>query len=566
MLGETHCEGESMRTDLAMRACRRVLLLLVCAAGVAPASVPGAPSASAPVRVTSTTPYVPPPAGSTSIPDVTACMGPAVVNDVGTIYRNSESEPFIAVDPKDANHMIIAHHIDRISVGGGAVGIGVKYTRDGGQTWSLARVPLTRCSGAPMFSGTPGDFERSTDPWIDFGPDGIAYLVDEPFNVAQDFSEAFTVARSLDGGQTWQGPFLIDRDPTVGAINAYDEPKIAVDPAAPNIVYFSSVNFPFKGPGNAGPDAGGRKNQMLFSRSTDRGVTWSRLRVVGEFPASQINERFTIAVVPPSRQHPQGVLLSVFNVAPSTLNKTPSPSDKSHMAVVRSFDRGETWTAPATLDQVVTSALPLGEPYDAELGISFSIGETDIAVDPRTGDVYAAWEDARFSGTSSDGVVVSRSRDGGATWSVPVNGNPATPRGVQASFEKLAVAADGTVGILFYDFRSDRPGDATLDTDAYLTLLTPTPGGSLTFASEVRLTPASFDTRQLITRSTILSGFAGYFAGDYAGLRAAGNDFVAAFTVANQHGTVPQSPIEASHLLVDSVNHQDIVFTRVQRP
>ncbi|HEX2692121.1 MAG TPA: sialidase family protein [Kofleriaceae bacterium] len=540
-----------------------VLVLLAGAAGGALATGPVAPSVSALIRVTSTTPYVPPPAGSTSTPDVTACMGPAEVNDVGTIYRNSESEPFIAVNPTDANNMIIAHHVDRISIGGGAVGIGVEYTRDGGKTWRPVLVPLTRCSGAPLASGTPGDFERSTDPWIDFGPDGIAYLVGAPFNVAQDFREAFTVARSLDGGQTWQGPFLISLDPTFGTINVYDEPKIVVDPAAPNTVYFSGVNYPYKGPGKDRLGAGGKHNQMLFSRSIDGGVTWTPIRVVGEFPASTINERFTIVVLPPSSQHPQGILLSVFGVAPSSLNQTPSPSDKSYMAVVRSFDRGETWTAPVTLDQVVTSTLPLGEPYDAELGISFSIGETDLAVDPRNGDVYAAWEDARFSGTSSDGVVVARSRDGGATWSVPVSGDPATPPGVQASFEKLAVAADGTVGILFYDFRNDRPGDATLDTDAYLTLLTPTADGSLAFTSEVRLTPASFDTRQLITRSTILSGFAGYFPGDYAGLRAAGNESVAAFTVANPNGTAPQSPIVSSSIAVDSVNHQDIVFARV---
>lgn len=538
--------------------------LLVGAAGIAPATGPGAPRSSALVRVTNTTPYVPPPSSSTSVPDVTACMGPAELGDVGTIYRNSESEPFLAVNPTHPNNLIIAHHIDRISVSGGAVGIGVEYSLDGGGTWASVLVPLTRCSGASP--GSPGDFERSTDPWIDFSPDGTAYLVDLPFNVAQDFSEAFTVVRSHDRGVTWEGPFLINLDPTAGTINAYDEPKITVDPAPPHLVYFSAVNYPFKGPGKDHLGEGGRKNQMMFSRSTDGGVTWSPLRVVGEFPPSQVNERFAIVAVPPAALHPQRVLLSAFGVAPSTLNRTPSPSDRAQIAVVRSLDQGDTWSAPATLDQVVTSALPLGEPFDAELGISFSIGETDIAVDPATGDVYAAWEDARFSGTSSDGVVVSRSRDGGVTWSQPVSGNPGTPPGVQASFEKLAVAADGTVGILFYDFRHDRPGDATLDTDAYLTLLTPTADGSLAFASEVRLTAMSFDTRQFITRSTILAGFAGYFPGDYAGLQTVGNDFVAAFAVTNQHGTVPQFPIQDSFLLIDSVNHQDIVFTRVDRP
>lgn len=545
------------------------VLLFAGAAGLAPATGPGAPRSSTLVRVTSTTPYVPPPYDSTSVPAVTACMGPAELDDVGTIYRNSESEPFLAVNPTDPDNLIIAHHIDRISVSGGAVGIGVEYTLDGGASWASALVPLTRCSGASP--GSPGDFERSTDPWLEFvrddvSPDGTAYLVDLPFNVAQDFREAFTVARSVDRGKTWEGPFLINLDPTAGTINAYDEPKITADPAPPNTLYFSAVNYPFKGPGKEPLGAGGRKNQMVFSRSTDRGTTWSPLRVVGEFPPSQVNERFAIVVVPPAPLHPQRVLLSAFGVAPSTLNRTPSPSDRAHIAVVRSFDQGDTWSAPATLDQVVTSELPLGEPFDAELGISFSIGETDIAVDPATGDVYAAWEDARFSGTSSDGVVVSRSRDGGVTWSQPVSGNPGTPPGVQASFEKLAVAADGTVGILFYDFRHDRPGDATLDTDAYLTLLRPTAGGSLAFASEVRLTAMSFDTRQFITRSTILAGFAGYFPGDYAGLRTAGNDFVAAFAITNQNRTVPQFPIQDSFLLIDSVNHQDIVFARVHRP
>src|SRR5690349_17866554 len=67
----------SMRIDLAAKTGRRASALLIGAAGIAMAAVPEAPSVSTPVRVTSTTPYVPPPADSTSVPDVTACMGPA---------------------------------------------------------------------------------------------------------------------------------------------------------------------------------------------------------------------------------------------------------------------------------------------------------------------------------------------------------------------------------------------------------------------------------------------------------------------------------------------------------
>jgi len=47
-------------------------------------------------------------------------------------------------------------------------------------------------------------------------------------------------------------------------------------------------------------------------------------------------------------------------------------------------------------------------------------------------------------------------------------------------------------------------------------------------------------------------------------LSGVGKDFVAAYTVSNQNYTTPQYPIQKKVLLVDSVNHQDIVFSRVK--
>jgi hypothetical protein len=52
------------------------------------------------------------------------------------------------------------------------------------------------------------------------------------------------------------------------------------------------------------------------------------------------------------------------------------------------------------------------------------VAEPAAAIDPETGDLYVVWEDARFSG--SDETVITRSTDGGATWSTPKRVNSPT--------------------------------------------------------------------------------------------------------------------------------------------
>jgi len=85
--------------------------------------------------------------------------------------------------------------------------------------------------------------------------------------------------------------------------------------------------------------------------------------------------------------------------------------------------------------------------------------------------------------------------------------------------------------------------------------LSPYPDGSNRM--EERLTDESFDMRQMV-----IAG--GFFPGDYVGLDTAGNDFVAAFTIANDLGLPVDFP-DNSVLSVDNNNRQDIVFKRVAR-
>jgi hypothetical protein len=61
---------------------------------------------------------------------VTTCNG---APQQGVVYRNSETEPYLAVNPTDPANMITGWHQDRWSTGG-AQSLGAAYTLDGGAT------------------------------------------------------------------------------------------------------------------------------------------------------------------------------------------------------------------------------------------------------------------------------------------------------------------------------------------------------------------------------------------------------------------------------------------------
>ena len=109
--------------------------------------------------------------------------------------------------------------------------------------------------------------------------------------------------------------------------------------------------------------------------------------------------------------------------------------------------------------------------------------------------------------------------------------------------------------MLFYDFRNDVLGDEPLSADVHLSLFD---SDLIIFEGERRLTPESFDFRQMV-----ITGARGYFPGDYVGLETAGDDFLAAFTVTRALGLPVVFPQDNSGVQVDSNDRQDIVFARV---
>jgi len=460
---------------------------------------------------------------------VTACNGSP---QEGKLYRNSETEPYLAVNPVQPSNMIAGWHQDRWD-NGAAQSLGAAYTVNGGVTWQQVVIPFTRCSGG--LPGSTGDFERGSDPWISFGPTGTAYYMALVEDTAVG-ENAMLVARSSDGGATWSQPTAIAHSPAQdpGAHSLFhDKNSLTADPHDARFVYATWTLF------RTGVVS------LVFARSTDGGLTWSPARPIATMGSVDKSLRAYFRQGAQIVVLPNGTLVNVFYRA---LFDPATGNSGTEQVILRSTDRGLHWTRADT----PVARFEAASAIDPELEIFVRDAATlpSAAVNRTTGQIYVAWQDAAANSQGAVGVFVARSDDGGLTWSPPVRVNQATSADVQAFLPAVAVNNRGVVAVLFYDFRNDVLGDAPLSTDVHLSLFDP----SLNFLGERRLTGTSFDMRQMVLTVR------GYFPGDYVGLAAAGSDFVAAFTRSNPLGlpvVFPQEPLS-----VDTNNRQDIVFVR----
>ena len=117
----------------------------------------------------------------------------------GVNFPGAEVEPWIEVNPTDVDNIVGFYQQDRYS-NGGAKGNVATVSIDGGMTWTQVAVPNdTRCTG--------GFFQRSSDPWISFGPDGVLHamsLVTDPDVGAEFGANGMTYNRSTNGGLSWE--------------------------------------------------------------------------------------------------------------------------------------------------------------------------------------------------------------------------------------------------------------------------------------------------------------------------------------------------------------------------
>ena len=429
-----------------------------------------------------------------------------------TLYENSEEEPWVAVNPANPNNIIAVWQQDRWS-NGGARGLVAGVTHDGGSTWTRTWAHFSTCSGGTVANG--GDFDRASDPWVTFSPNGHAYQISLSVSADQTTS-AILVSKSTNGGDTWSEPTTLIRE--TSSFNFNDKESITADPTDSNFVY--AVWDRSRKPGeNASINAGHSfafRGDAIFSRTTNGGVTWEAPRQILPTNANLFTSGNQIVVLP------DGTLVDVFGLGQGSGNQgSLNPFTNS---LVRSTDKGLTWSR--VIDISTDQGLGAVDP-DTGRRIRAEGGIPEIAVDRNNGNLYVVWQDSRFSGV--DEIALSRSTDGGLTWSTPIKINQ-TPRNTtnplnqQAFVPNISVAADGTVGVTYYDFRNNDAGAGAL-TDYWIVhchAATIDCSDAANWGDEARLSTASFDIEQ----APAARGPFGFFLGEYQGLANIRNSFV----------------------------------------
>jgi hypothetical protein len=424
----------------------------------------------------------------------------------GTNFINAEVEPSVAANPtrvrnRRSVNLIGVWQQDRWS-SGNSHGIVAGSSFDGGQTWRRTPLPFSACAPNGL------NFPRASDPWISFGPDGIAYVTALSVN-RSNRNSAVSAITSTDGGRTWRNLKIIKADR--GPLFSNDKPSVTADPIRPGVAYVvwrlvertSSSRF-ITAP-------------TWFATTTNGGRTWSQPRII--FAPGRNNSTVGHQIVVDPRN---GTLFNFFRWIIRT-----GGNRGTYVAVQISKNGGRTWSAPTIIarNQLVAMIHP-------NTGVRIRTGNDPYpAIDSRRGTLYVVWKDGRFNGGQFNEIVISRSTNGGADWSKPIRVSP--PTGKSAFTPTVAVNSEGIVGVSYYDFRNLTTETSTLPTNYWFT--TSTDGGR-SFEREFQIA-GPFD---MLTAPRTRGG---RFLGDYQGLTTVNRSFQLFFVKANSGNTANRTDV-----------------------
>jgi Neuraminidase (sialidase) len=249
--------------------------------------------------------------------------------------------------------------------------------------------------------GTTGS---DSNPSVAAGFDGLWIAVwhtSDPMGGSVGLDWDIFISRSTDGGETWEEGALLNSN---GADDRGDDlsPAIATDGEGNWIVAWASTES-FDG-------IFGGDRDILFCSSTDNGKTWSAPAPLNVNAAQDYGNDWAVTI----DSDADGRWVAAWSSSDSLGDRIGGDSD---IFVSRSRDNGSTWSYPAPLNANAV--------YDTGFDTSPFVAS----------DGEDLWLTVWSSGESFGGrlgierdILVSRSTDGGASWSdpAPLNQNAET--------------------------------------------------------------------------------------------------------------------------------------------
>lgn len=341
--------------------------------------------------------------------------------DAGIAFVGPE-EPSICISPLNQNKMVAGSNINN-----------VYYSHDGGKTWMEQKLSSEK-------HGVYGDPVIGADSSGNFfffhlsDPDHLGWASDS-------LLDRIVCQRSSDGGKTWNDGSAIGLNPP----KDQDKEWNTIDFRNGNI-YVTWTEFDKYGSENPQD-----KSRILFSKSLDTGITWSKPFILSQYEGNCIDSDSTTEGAVPCVS-PEGKIYVAWSLGESIF------FDKSE-------DEGETWL----LNDKKIARHEGG--WDMNIpGINRCNGmpvlKCDIAQKSSfKGRVYLNWVDTR-NGYNNPDVFLKYSDDEGESWSETIKVNQDSLEAYQFFTWMDVDPVTGYVYIVYYDRRAY----ADNQTDVYLSV------------------------------------------------------------------------------------------------
>ena len=331
--------------------------------------------------------------------------------------QDNPNEPSIIINKANTNNIIVGYNMYHYSI-----------SNDGGQTWTEKILN--------------SNYRVYGDPCLICDDSGNIYYFHLSYPVSGSWIDRIVCQSSTDGGQN----FTLDTYAGLNPPKKQDKEWATFDPTTGNI-YLTWTQFDEYGVNNPN-----KQSNILFSKSTDEGQTWSSPLQINEVPGNCADSSHTVEGAVPAVGPNGEIYVSWAGILGLVFDK--------------STDGGQTWLTHDILIDDMQNTAGTGWDYNIP-GIyrcnGMPITQCDTSNGPYRGTIYVNWSDNR-NGFNNTDIFLTKSIDGGQTWSAPIKVNDDTGNKHQFMSWMSVDPTTGYIYIIYYDRRNYNDNN----TDVYL--------------------------------------------------------------------------------------------------